>query len=188
MIEDQLRSSISSIPARFVLAPHHFARGHDQPVDEQGHEGVARRQAGAFDLQPARRDVAQRGRREAAAPLDPDGAAQFDAGHGAAFARLADQLAVEQGEHVDRLAEADARLAVGNPLDRPRWTLSGRQFDRDLVSGHLRDDSAHRRPERRNAPDRAVAALAGGEQGDRVERRPSRRRRARRRATAAARP
>jgi hypothetical protein len=56
MIEDQLSSSINSIPAKFALAPHDLARRSDQPVDEQRHEAVARRQilALALDLQSPR--------------------------------------------------------------------------------------------------------------------------------------
>ena len=107
---------------------------------------------------------------EVDAPLDPDAAAKLDAGHGPALARLADQRAVEQRQHVDRLLEANSGIPARDPVDRSDWTVAGRQLDRHFLARHLRACAPDGRAERRDFADRAGARLPGSIEDHGVQR------------------
>jgi len=93
-------------------------------------------------------------------PFHIKAATQLDARHCAALGRLADQVAIDQGQHVDGLFEADSGFTASRPFDGSCWALTGCKLQRDLFAGRVRNFAAQRRAKGRNASDGALARLA----------------------------
>ena len=159
MIEVQLNSSNTSMPGEIAAAPHDFARRDVQPFHEHGDIGSGPGQPLAFDLQPSGRDVAHRRGLEMLPIFDVNRAAHLDSRHAPSLDRLADELTVDQRQHVDRLVETDADLALFGPIDGAGLALAVAEFDRDLASRGRFLIGNQRDAERRNFADRALACV-----------------------------
>ena len=158
MIEVQLSSSNTSIPARLSRLHTTSPARNVQPLDEQRDIGSGGRQSLAFDLEPARRNVAHRRRLVMFRIFDVDRAAQLDARHAPSLDRLTDKRAVDQRENVQRLVETDAQFAPVDPIDRSARALPIGEFQRDFAPGGGFLVGDERRAERRNLADRAWRA------------------------------
>ena len=101
--------------------------------------------------------------------FDVDRTAELDSRHAAALDRLAHEFAIDQRQHVDRLIEADADLALVGPIDRAGLALAIAKFDRDLASRGRSLIGHQGGAERRNLADRARDARAGIDQHAGIE-------------------
>src|SRR5437763_7314499 len=104
------------------------------------------------------------------ATLDVSETADFEPRHRSPFRRLADQLAVQERDHVDGIVEADAKLAAVSPGDLPCGALSGREFHGNAVAERWNQVTGNGHAERRDFSDLAFAPHPGMIDRRRVER------------------
>src|SRR5437763_2425299 len=104
------------------------------------------------------------------ATLDVGETADFEPRHRSPFRRLADQLAVQERDHVDGIVEADAKLAAVSPGDLACGALSGREFHRNAITKRWNQVTGNGHTERRDLPDLAFAPHPGMIDRRRVER------------------
>ncbi len=138
MIEVQLNSSITSMPASLPRLQRTSPGGMIEPFNEYRDVGTDRGKVVAFDLQPARRDVAKGGEPELAAAFDVDRRARLEPRHRPPFAGLTDQLAVQESDHVDAVVKPHAKLVAAGPGDLSSSSLAGFELDRRLVAERRR--------------------------------------------------